>query len=466
MKQILGLLAVLFLWSVTTYAVEEDTLRFGKFGTVHLYQTTTVPERVALFVSGDGGWNLGVVEMARTLAHEDALVIGIDIIHYLKELAVATDQCSYPAADFEALSQYVQKKLDLPMYHPPVLIGYSSGATLVYATLVQGPPNTFAGAISMGFCPDLPLTKPFCKGSGLEWTAGPRGKGCSFLPASHLEQPWIAFQGVVDQACNADDVQMFVKKVNKGQLELLPKVGHGFAVQKNWLPQLRNAFQRLTISTDTSVAVPGSTNLSDLPLIELPATGEAQNLMAVIISGDGGWANIDKKLGEYFSSQGISVVGLNSLSYFWTRRTPDGASMDLLRIISHYSDAWNKDRVLLVGYSRGADVLPFMTNRLPAQALSKVVGVALLGLEESVDFQFHLTDWLSSGNPKSALPVRPEVEKLKGLRVVCFYGSEEKHSLCDDLDTNFVTAIQMAGGHHLGGDYVAIAKQILEHVKQ
>ena len=100
--------------------------------------------------------------------------------------------------------------------------------------------------------------------------------------------------------------------------------------------------QQLTVSADTPVAVPGAANLSDLPLIELPATGDTNDLLAVIISGDGGWANIDKKLGEYFSSQGISVVGLNSLKYFWTRRTPDGASMDLLRIISHYSDAWNK----------------------------------------------------------------------------------------------------------------------------
>ena len=40
----------------------------------------------------------------------------------------------------------------------------------------------------MGFCPDLPLTKPFCKGSGLEWTAGPKGKGFNFLPARTLEE--------------------------------------------------------------------------------------------------------------------------------------------------------------------------------------------------------------------------------------------------------------------------------------
>jgi type IV secretory pathway VirJ component len=29
-----------------------------------------------------------------------------------------------------------------------------------------------------------------------------------------------------------------------------------------------------------------------------------------------------------------------------------------------------------------------------------------------------------------------------------------------------VIAIQMSGGHHLGGDYETIAKQILERVKQ
>jgi type IV secretory pathway VirJ component len=466
MRRIITLAIAVALLSVTAYGVQEDTLRFGRFGKVYLYKTTPQPSRVAIFVSGDGGWNLGVVEMARTLAGDDALVIGFDIIHYLKEVGAAQEQCSYPAADFEALSQFTQKKLDLPTYHPPVLIGYSSGATLVYAVLVQAPPNTFAGAISMGFCPDLPLTKPFCKGKGLEWTAGPKGKGFSFLPTSILEQPWIAFQGVVDQVCNANDVQTFVKQVKNSQLELLPKVGHGFAVQRNWLPQLKGAFNRLTIPTDTAADIPGAANVSDLPVIELPATGDAQDMLAVIISGDGGWANIDKQLGEYFSSQGIGVVGLNSLKYFWNRRTPEGASMDLLRIVSHYTDAWKKNKVLLVGYSRGADVLPFMANRLPPQILSKVVGVALLGLEESVDFQFHLTDWLSGGNPKSALPVRPEVDKLKGMRVLCFYGSEEKHSICLDLDTSFVTTIQMSGGHHFGGDYVTIAKGILEHVNQ
>ena len=96
------------------------------------------------------------------------------------------------------LSQYVQKKLGLPEYHPPILVGYSSGATLVYAVLVEAP-KTFPGAVSLGFCPDLLLKKPLCKGNGLEFTPGPKNRGAVFLPTKSLKTPWIVLQGDIDQ---------------------------------------------------------------------------------------------------------------------------------------------------------------------------------------------------------------------------------------------------------------------------
>src|SRR5262249_29623390 len=99
----------------------EETLEFGRFGTVTLYRPTPHPANVVIFVSGDGGWNLGVVDMARELETLDVLVAGVDIRHYLKDLAAAPDKCAYPAADFENLSHFLQKKLDFPTYHQPVL---------------------------------------------------------------------------------------------------------------------------------------------------------------------------------------------------------------------------------------------------------------------------------------------------------------------------------------------------------
>src|SRR5579871_4062210 len=182
------------LLSTGAAAAEPPSLTFGKFGTVTLYQTRPHPSRVALFVSGDGGWNQGVVEMAKALAAQDTLVAGIDIRHYLKRLDEAGGACSFPAGDFESLGQYLEKKLGFPKFVSPVLVGYSSGATLAYAVLVQAPPNTFKGAVSLGFCPDLPVTKPFCKGHGLVNEVWPKG-GRIFQAQPRLEPPWIALQG-------------------------------------------------------------------------------------------------------------------------------------------------------------------------------------------------------------------------------------------------------------------------------
>ena len=70
---------------------------------------------------------------------------------------------------------------------------------------------------------------------------------------------------------------------------------------------------------------------------------------------------------------------------------------------------WNHTSVVLIGYSRGADVMPFMANRLPADLLAKTPLVALLGLEKSVNFEIHPSD-LFDMKHKNESPVRPELE--------------------------------------------------------
>jgi type IV secretory pathway VirJ component len=451
----------------------EETLRFGRFGTVTMYREAVQPKQVVLFVSGDGGWNLGVVDMARELATTDALVVGIDIVRYLKELQTGQDTCLYPASDFEALSQFVQKQLDLPHYLVPVLVGYSSGATLVYAILAQAPANTFAGAVSLGFCPDFPPTKPFCKGRGLAWEPAPKGKGINFLPAEHLQEPWIALQGTVDQVCDPAGTESFVKRVPHGEVVVLPKVGHGFSVPRNWLPQFKAAFERVMgsppVAAPPTAAPPAPSppsgtvaDVSDLPLVEVPARGEPTDTLAVIVSGDGGWAGIDRELGETLAGRGVAVVGLNSLQYFWKKKTPEIAGYDLERIVRHYLAAWGKARLLLVGYSRGAEVVPFMLDRLAPDLRSRVVLLALLAPSSSVEFEFHVGNWLGGGGGKSELPVRPEIEKLAGTPILCFFGADERDSLCPDLPASLATAVRLEGAHHFGGHYAAIADTILK----
>jgi type IV secretory pathway VirJ component len=424
-------------------AAITDTLRFGRFGPVVLYRQRAHPSRVVLLVSGDGGWNLGVVDMARDIAAMDALVVGIDIRHYLTGLRRSPERCSYPAADFEALSQWLQRRLNFPRYIPPILMGYSSGATLVYATLVQAPPGTFAGAISLGFCPKLPVKRTFCGGS--EAATG------------HLAAPWIVLQGAADSTCGLAQATAFVRRTSGANLVPLPGVGHGFGVPGRWLPQLGDALTRLDRASLSAASTPAAA-VRDLPLVELPAAGGSRTL-AVVISGDGGWASLDRQIGETLSQEGISVVGINSLKYFWRARTPDGAAADLTRVLRHYLPAWNASRILLVGYSRGADVLPFMASRLPPDLRDKVRLVALLGVSHRAGFELHLTDFF--GGSGRGMPTVPEIRKLQGMPVLCFYGSEETDSACRDLSSDLARGVSLLGGHHFGGAYREIARSIL-----
>jgi type IV secretory pathway VirJ component len=460
----------LFLFLVPLLIAKEESLTFGPFGKITLYYESTQPGNVALFISGDGGWNLGVVDMARELALLDALIVGIDINHFLKEKEASGEKCLYPAADFEALSKFVQMKLNYPSYRTPVLIGYSSGATLIYAALVQAPPNTFLGGISMGFCPDLQLTKPMCRGSGLGWTTGPRGKGFNFLPATDLEVPWIALQGTIDQVCDPKSTESFVKKVPQGEVLILPKVGHGFSVPKNWMPQFKQAFSRIAGSAakeenPPEIASDGkSRSLSDLPLIEVPATGGQSNRMGIIITGDGGWGVTDRGIAQNLAAAGIPVVGLNSLHYFWNRKTPEQTAADLNRILQHYSALWNRAEVIVIGYSFGADVLPFALNRIPRESQQKIRAVAFLGLSSTADFQFHLTDWIGSRKRSTAQMVRPELEKLRGRKMLCFFGTDDDDALCGQLDQGLVKAFPIQGGHRFGKGYRPIVDAILQEI--
>jgi type IV secretory pathway VirJ component len=201
----------------------------------------------------------------------------------------------------------------------------------------------------------------------------------------------------------------------------------------------------------------------DLPLIELRSI-RGSPVLAVVVSGDGGWASLDRQIGEDFAARGVPVVGLNSLQYFWKARTPDRAAADLTRILRHYLQAWNASEVVLVGYSRGADVLPFMVTRLPDDLRRRIRVIALLGVSLVAGFEFHFTDLLGATH-RTDRPTVPEIDRLHGLRVLCIYGTDETDSACRQLPRDLATVIALPGGHHFDGAYDEIARRILEEAR-
>jgi type IV secretory pathway VirJ component len=415
---------------------------------------------VAIFVSGDGGWELGVVNMAHALVSMGAVVIGVDIRTYLANLGKAAahprTSCQMIAADFEALSHQVQKEIGMSEYLVPVLVGYSSGATVVYATLVQSPPGTFLGALSLGFCPDQDFAgAQLCPGAGLHYSVNAQHE-LLFAPATTLKQPWVALQGEKDEVCNPHAAEQFVAQVTGGHIVKLPLVGHGFSVEHNWMPQFKEAFAGLAARAAPAFERPP--DIDDLPVQEVHASGSSDEF-ALLLTGDGGWAGLDQELATRLAANGVPTVGLNSLKYFWRERTPDETARDVERVMRHYLAAWNKQRVLLVGYSFGADVLPFVVNRLPADLRARVASVSLLGIDANASFEVRIADWVGGDN--AGPPTRPELARIAHVPILCIYGRGEQDSICPQLPPGLATLEQIGTGHHFGGEYATLADRIL-----
>jgi type IV secretory pathway VirJ component len=452
----LALAAILLLPAQARAA--EETVDFGRFGTITLYQPAGAPQGVALFLSGDGGWNQGVIDMARSLAKQGALALGIDFPRYLRALEASGDACAYPAGDLEQLAHFVEARSGFATYIKPVLAGYSSGATAAYATVVQSPPGTFAGGVLLGFCPDLPISKPWCRGSGLVSVPRKDGKGVDFQPPAHPIEPLFVLQGEIDQVCDAAETRQFIATVPDADLVLLPHVGHGYSVERNWMPQYLDAWRR--VSAAAAPPAPVADPVADLPLTIVPATRSGGRQLAVMLSGDGGWAGLDRAVAAALAARGVEVVGWDSLQYFWQARTPQGASGDLARILRHFMAVSGRDSVTLIGYSQGADTLPFMVNRLPPDLAGAVRRVALIGPGRDATFEFHVSTWLGKDPP--GLPTGPEIARLAGGRLSCFFGADEDDSACRDLDHHEFRVVELPGGHHFGGDYQALAQAILD----
>jgi type IV secretory pathway VirJ component len=206
-------------------------------------------------------------------------------------------------------------------------------------------------------------------------------------------------------------------------------------------------------------------DVADLPLIEISATG-SDSMFAILFTGDGGWAAADRGLSASLAAHGVPVVGLDAPIYLTPGRTPDESARDLVRVIRHYVMAWHRNRVVVIGYSRGADIVPFMVARLPDELRRRVSLVALLGPSEWVEFEYHLVDLVANIHRPGDLPVRPEVERLRGTPVLCIYGQHDRHAICPDLDPSLARPILRAGGHGVSkGEGPALADTILGNAR-
>lgn len=396
--------------------------------------------------------------MAGELTDADTLVLGIDTAVLTKNLGAYGKSCLYLAGVLQEEARAIEKQLALKDYIEPMVVGYSAGSTYAYAAVAGSPPNTFKGGVALSYCTDVKAVHALCK--GVNFPATPAGSAPS--AATGLTAPFTVLQGADDKACAPDTAHAFFKDMNGATVVDLPHVGHDYSKPDDYQPQLIDEYWAIA-GTDLGFKPVATDALADLPITEIRDKDATESdTFAIFLSGDGGWADLDDGVSQELAKRGIPVVGMSSLKYFWAARTPDGLADDIGRIAEYYLLQWNKKKFILVGYSFGADVMPFAANRLGADVSPALAGMALLGSSHNASFEFHVADWL--GSDDDGPETKPEIEKLAPLPVLCIHGEDEKESVCPDLASSSVTDLKLEGGHHLGGSFDTVAAAIAKIV--
>jgi type IV secretory pathway VirJ component len=437
-----------------------SSLSHGRFKNVQIIKPQGEPKGVTLLLSGDKGWGPADRALADTLAAQGALVAGIDTAQFFAQMDGDDGKCVFPDGDLENLSRLVQAYEKLQGYTQPVILGQPGrGANFAYALSVQASPKLFAGTISLGFCPELQLRKALCTNDEGPDVPNMRGRGAktlTFQPAP-LQSPWIVVPTQDEAACGHGPVRDFIAKVPGAELATVDKVG---APDPASLAQVAALYQKVNAGRAPTTPMPPAT-VADLPVIEIPAkAGKTGDTLVIFLSGDGGWASIDKEIAAALAADGVPVIGFDSLRYFWSKRTPESAALDVDRLIRYYLSAWKKKKAVLIGFSQGADVLPFIVNRLPATTLEHVSLATFLSMGKRADFEFKLTNWVSTS--KAGLPIQPEIDRFPAGLGLCVYGAEDKDSSCPTIPASRMMLKKFPGGHHFDGSNDKVAAAIME----
>ncbi len=201
----------------------------------------------------------------------------------------------------------------------------------------------------------------------------------------------------------------------------------------------------------------------DFPVKEWALTSQDKPLV-FYLSGDGGFNKFSNSLCDGINKKGFDVISLNSKSYFWDKKTPEQTTIDINNYLTKKLVGRKNQQVVMIGYSFGADVLPFILNRLPNEFHDKILVCYLMAPSESTDFEIHWSD-IFGGNSKRDMDVVSEINKLVNDKIVLISSSDDRHLQANKITLKRYTHEILPGGHHFDGNTDEIIKVILNDIE-
>ncbi|WP_343557809.1 AcvB/VirJ family lysyl-phosphatidylglycerol hydrolase [Sphingobacterium sp.] len=180
--------------------------------------------------------------------------------------------------------------------------------------------------------------------------------------------------------------------------------------------------------------------------------------LVLYLSGDGGFNSFSNKLCELIAGAGYTVAAIDSKNYFWKKKSPKEIAADVSNTLKNLLSSRQNTRLFVVGYSFGADAVPFIINRLDPGVKKNVKSIVLLEPSVSTDLEIHIADILGRSNTKRSLDVVDEINRMEGIKMGLILGDDEADFPIQKITLKNFTKKYLAGGHHFSGNEEQVAK--------
>ncbi|MBC2775312.1 virulence factor family protein [Rhizobium sp. AQ_MP] len=408
---------------------------------------------VVVIISDANGWDMAEQAALETAVTGGAIGVGVDLTSWRAALSRETERdCLFLPADIERLARQLHRSHTADFYRPPRILGFGEGGALALAIAAQTPNGSFAETIGETVAVDpteaVALPKPLCTPAPRRETSAGIAYGLS--PGKLPNPVRIAFSTAADAVA-----RNHAAALQESHPDIQIADGQGGPARL----LSAEAADLVTRLTPDDAAL-------DLPLVEEFAVPR-HDTMAILYSGDGGWRDINQRLSARLNENGVPVIGVDALRYFWSEKTPEETAADLSEIIAHYHKRLGVSKVVLIGYSFGANILPKVYGLLPDQDRKSVKLLSLLALSHQADFEIAVSGWLgAAGSGKHGDPV-DHLATVEPVRIQCVYGREEQDTACPALSPRVkdgVDLIARPGGHHFDENYELIADHIVARI--
>ncbi len=190
--------------------------------------------------------------------------------------------------------------------------------------------------------------------------------------------------------------------------------------------------------------------------------GRADHPLVFYISGDGGMNKFSTNLCADINTYGYQVTAMDARSFFWHKKTPDQTALDISSYLDREIALFKNPHIIFIGYSFGADVMPFIVNRLPDVLKEKLTSVVLLSPSSSTDFEVHVTD-LFGMSSKRSLDVLPAINAMNIPKSAIIFGSDEAGYDKGRVTLKNCLLVTIHGNHHYDGDTKKVATIVMKY---